>query len=161
MLLQKYDRYVYAVIAKTLGARGTHEDIEELTQDTFYAVWSHAAGIRGQFKSYLGMTARNKAVSWLRRQPLPLQMALDTIEIPDVSGSLDDLLQREDVAQTVTKAVDGMRPKDREIFLRYYFYMQNTEVISQQMGLSSNAIRCRLSRGRKVLQKKLNKEDFL
>lgn len=160
MLLQKYYRYVYTIIANILGARGTHEDIEELAQDTFYAVWSHANMIHGKFRSYLSTTARNKALSWLQRQQ-ELPMALDTIEISDFSGSLEDLLQREDVAQTLTRAIDGMRPKDREIFLRFYFYMQTAEDISQRMGLSPNAIRLRLMRGRKTLQKILNKEDFL
>lgn len=160
MLLRKYHRYVYAVVANMIGARGTHEDIEELVQDTFYAVWTHANMIHGKFRSYLSTTARNKTLSWLQRQQ-ELPMALDTIEISDSSCPLDELLQREDVAQLVTQAIDGMRPKDREIFLRFYFYMQTAEEISQRMGLSANAIRVRLTRGRRALQKTLNKEDFL
>lgn len=159
-LIQEYYRYVYTVIANILRNRGTHEDIEELVQDTFYSVWHHADAINGKFKSYLSTTARNKALSWLRRQK-ELPMALDTIEISDSSCLLEDTVHQKELTQILTQTIDGMRPKDREIFLRFYFYMQTTEEISQRMDLSVNAIRLRLMRGRKILQKSLNKEDFL
>lgn len=51
MLLRKYDRYVYTVIANTLGARGTHEDTEELTQDTFTPFGATRTGSRGSLKA--------------------------------------------------------------------------------------------------------------
>lgn len=159
MLIKKYDRYVYTVIANVLGVHGTHEDIEELAQDTFYAVWSHAGVIQGKLKAYLSTTARNKAKSWLQcQQELP--MALDTIEIPDAIASLDDVAQRAELNRILMRAINQMRAKDREIFLRYYFYMQNTEDIAKRLSLSANAVRIRLTRGRTVLKKTLSKEDW-
>ena len=95
LLMKKYYRYVYTVVANVLGIRGTHEDIEELVQDTFYAVWSHANGIQGSLKAYLSTSARNKAKSWLQNQ-WELPMALDTVEIPDTIASLDAVAQHAD-----------------------------------------------------------------
>jgi RNA polymerase sigma-70 factor (ECF subfamily) len=51
-----------------------------------------------------------------------------------------------------------MRPKDREIFLRYYYYLETTDEIAQKMHLSGSAVRSRLTRGRKTLKTILSKE---
>lgn len=156
-LMQKYYRYIYTVVANTLGTAGGPEDVKELVQDTFFSVWRHADTIHERLRPYLSTTARNKAVSWLRgRRELP--MSLDMIEIPDPGGSLDEAAQQEELTRKIQNAINRMRPKDREIFFRYYYYVQTTEEISAQMGLSPNAIRTRLSRGRQILKKTLSKE---
>lgn len=157
-LMRKYHRYVYTVIANVLGGAGGPEDVEELAQDAFYAVWTHAEAIQGKkLRAYLCTTARNKAKSWLRgRKEIP--MALDAIEIPDPDGALDELAQREELCRQVRRAVDKMRPRDREIFLRHYFYLQTAEEIAARMDIPKNTVLSRLYRGRKSLQKILSKE---
>ena len=81
LLMQKYSPYLYTVITYILGRVGSPEDIEELMQDSFYAVWNHAENIHGNLKAYIRTTARNKAASWLRSHR-ELPMAFDYIEIP-------------------------------------------------------------------------------
>ena len=56
------------------------------------------------------------------------------------------------------RAVDSLRPKDRDIFLRYYFYLQPIETIAETLGLAPASVRSRLSRGRETLRKKLERE---
>lgn len=160
LLMQKYHQYVYTVIANILGIRGTHEDVEELVQDTFYAVWNHADNIQGSLKAYLSTSARNKAKSWLLSHG-KLPMAVDTVEIPDTIASLDAVAQHAELNRILMCAINQMRAKDREIFLRFYFYMQTTEEIAERLGISANAVRVRLSRGRTVLKKTLSQEDWL
>ena len=46
-MIQRYHRYLTTIIGNILGSGGSREDIEELVQDTFYAVWNHAGEIRG------------------------------------------------------------------------------------------------------------------
>ena len=70
-------------------------------------------------------------------------------------------MAQKELAKRVTQAVDRMRPTDREIFIRCYYYLQSTETIAQRMGLSQNAVRTRLTRGRKTLKKQLDKEGLL
>ena len=60
-LMRKYYRYIYTVIANTLGNAGRTEDIKELVQDTFYAVWRSADSVHGRLRPYLSTTARNRA----------------------------------------------------------------------------------------------------
>lgn len=159
-MMKKYYRYIYTVVGNIIGGVGGHEDIEELTQDSFYAVWENADRIHGRLRPYLSTTARNKAKSWLRGRR-EITMDLDTIELPDPTASPEETMTQKELAKRVTQAVDRMRPIDREIFIRCYYYLQTTETIAQRMGLSPNAVRTRLARGRKTLKKLLDKEGLL
>jgi RNA polymerase sigma-70 factor (ECF subfamily) len=156
-LMEKYHRYVYTII---YGIIHSPEDVEELVQDTFYAVWSHADAIQpGKLKPYLGTTARNRAKSWLRSHK-DLPMAPDMIEIASCDYDPEDAAQRREMARIIGRALNRMRPKDKEIFLRYYYYLQTTEEISRIMGIPRNTVLSRLMRGRKQLEKILAKEDL-
>lgn len=158
-LMEKYRRYVRSVIFGVVGGRGGAEDVEELTQDVFYAVWSHGAEIRGNLRGYLGAAARNRAKSFLR-SCRELSMDLDTVEIADTGKSLEDAARQEELSRYIQRAIDKMRPKDREIFLRYYFHLQTGEEIAAEMGIPKGTVFSRLSRGRKILKKILSKEGL-
>jgi len=54
--------------------------------------------------------------------------------------------------------VDSLRPMDREIILRYYFYLQPAEDIAAELQIAPATVRSRLSRGREVLRQRLEKE---
>lgn len=159
-LMEKYRRTVTVMIANVLGSAGTPADAEELASDTFYAVWQYADHIRpGKLRAYLTVTARNKAKSFLRSRR-ELVMDLDTIDLPDAGDTMDEALIREELARRVRRAIRKMRPRDREIFLRYYYYMQTTEQIAQEMGMEAATVRSRLHRGRKTLKDILSKEGL-
>lgn len=88
-------------------------------------------------------------------------MALDTIEIPDPRSSLEDAAVQKELGQQLRRAIQKMRPKDREIFMRHYFFMQTAKEISLQMDLPLNTVLSRLTRGRKILKKILLKGESL
>ncbi len=157
-LTERYRSYVCTVLSNMLSGVGAWADVEELCSDVFLALWQHADELRaGSLKPWLGTVARNRAKSWLRvRRELP--MDLDELELPDDGPSLEDEAGRKELAAAVRRAVDSLRPKDREIFLRYYFYLQPMEAIAAELGLAPASVRSRLSRGRALLRKKLEKE---
>ena len=157
-MIQRYHRYLTTIIGNILGSGGSREDIEELVQDTFYAIWNRAGEIRGP--PYLCTAARNRAKSHLRKNR-PQFSGGDLVEVPDELSNLEESAIRADLAQRVRAAIDRMRPRDREIFLRTYYYLQNSQEVAQEMGLSPNTVRSCLLRGRKVLQRTLGKEGIL
>ena len=158
-MISRYRGYVYTVILNMLNQSGT-ADAEELITDTFLSVWNHAENIQpGKLKAYIGVTARNKAKDYLRASR-PLPMDIDEIDIPDSGEALDEAIIREERARLVRRAIRKMKPKDREIFLRYYYYLQSTEQISEIMGIPPGTVRSRMSRGREILRRMLSKEDL-
>ena len=157
-LSERYRSYVCTVLSNMIRGVGAWADVEELCSDVFLTLWQHAGSVRaGSLKPWLGTVARNRAKSWLRgRRDLP--MDLDEIDLPDDGPGLEDEAIRKELAAAVRRAVDSLRPRDREIFLRYYFYLQPAETIAAELGLAPASVRSRLSRGREVLRKKLEKE---
>jgi RNA polymerase sigma-70 factor (ECF subfamily) len=87
-------------------------------------------------------------------------MDLDTIELPDDGNSLEDTIMQAELQRLIQKALRKMRPKDREIFLRHYYYLQTSEQIALIMGIPSSTVRTRLARGRKILKEILSKEEL-
>jgi RNA polymerase sigma-70 factor (ECF subfamily) len=157
-LTTRYRSYVCTVLSNMLSGFGGWADVEELCSDVFLALWQYAESVNaGKVKQWLGTVARNRAKSWLRsRKTLP--MDLDEIDLPDDRPGLEEEAVREELAAAVRRAVDSLRAKDREIFLRYYFYLQTAEAIAAEMDLPPATVRSRLSRGREILRKKLEKE---
>lgn len=91
-------------------------------------------------------------------QKMPI--APDYVEIPDPGDPLEEAAMHQETARQVRQAIRQMTPKDREIFLRYYYYLQNTRAIAEQMGIPQNTVLSRLARGRKILKKNLRKEGL-
>ena len=155
---ERYRSYVMTVLLNVIGPDGGYEDAEELCSDVFYGLWRNADAVEpDKLKAYLGVSARNRGKSWLRkRRELPMDW--DTVQLPDRMASLEDRAVQKELAEAVRRAVDSLRRKDREIFLRYYYYLQNTDEIAREMQIPAATVRSRLSRGRDALRKKLETE---
>lgn len=115
----------------------------------------------GKLQAYLGAAARNRAKDFLRKQK-PLEADLDELTLPDGEGTAPEAeLLRRERQMRVKEAIFSMEPVDREIFLRYYYYLQPAPEIAEAMRLTPGAVRTRLSRGRAALKKRLSQEELL
>ena len=151
-LMDRYMKYVSAIVWNILGSCLSVEDGEEVASDVFLAAWERAADIRpGCLKAWLGAVARNKARDRLRKVYMELPLEEDILELPDESTPVTNLEQKEERV-LVRKAVDSLGEPDREIFLRYYYYMQPIKDICQIMGLNESTVKTKLRRGRMRLK---------
>lgn len=57
--------------------------------------------------------------------------------------------------RALRRAVDGLSPWDRNLFLRKYYYYQSTAQMAAELGLTVRGVEERLYRIRKRLQKEL------
>ena len=146
-LMDRYVAYVSAVVWGILRYAMSVEDAEEVVSDVFLAAWNQAEKLQpGKVKAWLGAVARNQAKNKLREMGQTLPLEEDVLELPD--HALDRLEQR----QLVRQAVDSLMPKDREIFLRHYYYCQSIDEISEIMGMKGATVKTRLHRGRQKLK---------
>lgn len=160
VLIERYNRYVASIIRAVLGPGAREQDAEELTADVFYRVFRRAESIApGKLRAYLGAAARNRAKDFLRTQK-PVEADVDTIAFSDAQDGPETELLRQERRECVQNALTSLSPADREIFLRYYYYLQPAPEIAKAMGLTSGCVRTRLSRGRAALKKLLTKEDL-
>lgn len=154
-LIERYNGYVSAIVTAVLGPQGNPEDVEELVSDVFLAIWNHADALTpGKLRPYLGAAARNRAKSFLRQQKT-LPMDLDEIPVPADHNTPESQLLHREQRQLVRDTVLNLPQPDREIFLRYYYYLQTSEQIAGAMGLTASNVRVRLMRGRTALKQTL------
>lgn len=85
-------------------------------------------------------------------------------DIEDIKAVSDfDLAQSVEISQILHCLSDGLSKvtkKQKEIFMRFYFYGEKTSEIGQKMNLKDSTVRCELTRARSKLKKYLNERGF-
>lgn len=155
-LMDKYTRYVAAVIRKVAGERLRRQDTEELAADVFIQLWrsAHRAELsRGSLKAYLAAIARNRTLNALRAEGRAKFEELAE-ECVSVNSSEDEAVRREE-SRALNQTIRELPEPDREIFLRRYVYLERVTDIARRIGLSDKAVSARLSRMRLKLQASL------
>lgn len=71
----------------------------------------------------------------------------------DVEDS--DFLEREVLGSVLAEQIRTLSPPDGEIFLRHYLLLETAAEIGARYGLTESAVRSRLHRARKLLQKEV------
>ena len=146
-LMDRYIPYVSTIVWNILRGAMTPQDSEEVVSDVFMAAWDQADQLQaGKVKAWLGAVARNKAKNKLRQMGQTLPLEEDVLELED------NTYEQFELQELIRSAVDSLSPKDREIFLRHYYYAQTVEEISQQMKMKPATVKTRLRRGRLKLK---------
>ena len=153
----RYTHYLTAVSARAMAPAPALEDLEEIVSDTFLALWRFRASLDPgrPLRPWLAVTARNLAISRLRRQR-ETQYLLDTL--PDSRPGPEELAQNAALHSCLRTLVEEMEEPDRTLFLRYYYEEEPLNQIAAQLGLGLSAAKSRLARGRKRLKMQLSEE---
>jgi RNA polymerase sigma factor (sigma-70 family) len=141
-----------------LGRRmlNDHTEAEDVAQDVFVRVWTHAARWQpgqAKFETWLHRVAINLCYDRLRRRPTS---NLDDVpEIADAAPTpVANLLQMQ-LAKTVNEALQQLPDRQREaVVLCHYQGLTNIDAAAI-MGVSVEAMESLLSRGRRALKKTL------
>ena len=146
-----YSSGVAAIIACQLGSVGTQADVEELVSDVFLTLWQWRKRLRtDNLRSWLLITARNRARDWLRKQKPVTTEPEDWLQIADTDAErLAEVRERNGILR---RALDQLDQETRELFLRHYFYGQSTSEMAEELKLNRSTIKNRLARGRKKLK---------
>lgn len=143
--MDAYTPYVTAIIHNIIGSCMDMSDVEEVAADVFYKLWENAETVHSP-KGFLGTVARNLAKNKCRQlgYELPLEEEILVVD----AGSPETELEEKELSRAVKLAVLGLPQPDREIFLRFYYYYQTMDVISEEMGINLSTVKTKLRRGR-------------
>lgn len=160
-----YGGYCHAVARSVLGC---DRDAEEVVSDALLRVWKTIPPQRPQsLKLYFARITRNAALSAWRARSADkrgggqVTVALEELgeSIPgrfDVSASLD----RRELAVAITRFLKLQSVRDRGVFLRRYFYLEDTGVIARRYGIRESNVLQILSRIRRKLKQYLIREGY-
>ena len=149
--IDEYTPYVSAVVRGILGRAMPEQDIEETVSDTFVTLWRSRTKVRpGQAKGYLGAIARSRALNRLRLAGSDLALEEDILILPEAGP--EALAEGRERDEAVRRAVQSLSEPDREIFVRHYYYGQSASDVAAELGMTPEAVRQRLKRGRDRLR---------
>lgn len=155
---QIVDRYQGLVCALAFSASGDVAESEDIAQETFLTAWRNLGRLRSaeKLKSWLCGIARNLASQSRRRRRHGAAGPAVSLDLADEAQSHDASPHEQAAAQEeaafVREALLALPERYREPLVLFYREDQSIRTVADALGLSEDAVKQRLSRGRKMLQ---------
>lgn len=144
-------------------------DAEECVNDALMRIWESIPPASPEnYYAYLLRTVRNLALNRLRDGMAGRRGAGRTaVQLEEIAGVLaarentETEFDRRELLAAVTRFLQGLPPKQRNLFIRRYWRMAGYAELARDFGMTENNVQVLLCRVRKKLQKFLIKEGLL
>lgn len=162
---ERYGSYCYSIAWHILYDRG---DADECVNDTWLRAWnSIPPGRPGKLALFLGTITRNLSLDrWKRRRTMKrgggeMELALDELAecVPDIH-STEDAVEAAELERMIDAFLRTLQEKDRNIFLRRYWYVEDYIEIARRYALNLNTVKTSLFRTRSKLKRYLEREGI-
>jgi len=145
-----------ALQAYAYGYVHSVESAADITQDVFTRLWERRATlvVNGTLRQYLFVATRLRALELLRRHRLEDARA-GHLDLKAAEPPLDDELERLDRFVWVTRAVDELPPRQREIVRLRWIEGLTNPLVAQRLGISVKGVEIQLTRALHTLRERL------
>lgn len=153
--------YQSLICSLAYSATGSLAQSEDLAQETFVTAWKHLPELRESTKlrAWLCGIARNLIGKSLRRnghQPLHAAEPLETAdEFPSEDPLPPDHIISKEEEAILWRSLERIPETYREPLVLFYREHQSIERVADVLELTEDAVKQRLSRGRKLLQEQV------
>jgi RNA polymerase sigma factor (sigma-70 family) len=154
-------RYQTLICSLAYSGTGSLSQSEDLAQETFVAAWRQLGNLREPHKlrSWLCQIARNLTFDTLKqqgREPSHAAAALETAAESPAPGPLpfDQAISNEEQA-ILWRSLERIPDLYREPLVLFYREHQSIEAVAQNLELTEDTVKQRLSRGRKLLHEQV------
>lgn len=162
---RKYGAYCYQIANAILADAG---DSEETVSDTWLQAWNTMPPKRPEvLKMYLAKITRNLSFSrWRKRSAEKrgggaLNVALEELaECLAAPERVEDSLSGKELSRTIRAFLDTLPGREQNIFLRRYFFLEESQTIALRYGMKPATVLRTLSRTRGKLRTYLEKEGY-
>lgn len=163
---KSYGNYCYSIAYHILH---THEDSEECVNDTWLRAWKAIPPNRPERLSlFLGTITRNlsfdrwKYKNTLKRRSGEMELALDELaECVPAAGTTEDAVEEAELQRSLNRFLSTLKEKDRNVFLRRYWYAEEYNEIAKRYGMKLNTVKTTLFRVRSKLKTYLEQEGVV
>lgn len=162
---REYGAYCASIARGILGDQGA---AEECVNDTWLKCWQSIPPQRPRsLKGFAGRIARNLALSAQRaatarkRGGGQVQLALDELsEVVSGGDTPEGALDRQAFRAALDGFLASLSPRDRNLFLRRYWYLDSAEDMAKRFSMSRTHVTTTLHRLRAKLRVHLQQEGF-
>ena len=157
-LLTHYGPLMRYVIKPIL--RDKH-DIEDCLSETAMRIWENFDTYdenKGSFAAWVTAITRNTALNMIRRKNRHPENEIED-EIESTEPTPEEIVLREERQRELRRALDLLSQKERNLFYRKYYYLQSTEKIAAEMGMTVRSVEGKLYRLKKKLRKMMGGDE--
>jgi len=149
-------RHQAMVCGIALGILGDFAASEDAGQEAFLTAWRKFKELREpeRLRSWLGQIARNAALGQLRRNRGHAVLEDDQV-ITDDSPQPDEAAASEEEAALVRESLAKLPETYRLPLILYYREGQSVRAAAEAIGISEDAVKQRLARGREMLREQM------
>src|SRR5271170_3170283 len=154
-------RYQSLVCSLAFSATGSLSQSEDLAQETFVAAWEKLSELREpeKLRAWLCGIARNLINNSLRKSGREPSHRAESLEEISESHSpepwpAEQAISNEEAA-ILWRSLERIPEIYREPLVLFYREHQSVETVAQNLELTGDAVRQRLSRGRKLLHEQM------
>lgn len=154
-------RYQTLICSLAYSRTGSLTQSEDLAQETFIAAWRQLGGLRepDKLRSWLCGIARNHiydAIKKRGREPSNAAEPLDTLhDSPTMEPLPADLTIQKEEEAILWRSIERIPEIYREPLVLFYREHQSIEAVAKNLELTEDAVKQRLSRGRKLLHEQV------
>ncbi len=167
ILVETYEKFVYAAACRTLSAAGCGtSEAEDIAQASFFKAWRSLSSFRGDcaFSTWLYRitlnTAKDHIRSHIRHGTLPLTFGDDeeseecTVDIPVTEGNEvpEDALEKKELILAVREAIEQLPDDQRKVIILRDIHELPYSDIAQMLRLEIGTVKSRINRGRQALK---------
>ena len=154
LLFEAYKDRVYSIAFHFTGNEATAKDV---TQQVFVKLMTNMHQYRtgASFSTWLYRLVANACVDEYRKHRHFAPFDDDAGAAIPAPGRADDALNERETAEAVRRAVGELAPKLRIAVLLRYFDDLSYEEIGEALGVSTGTVASRLSRGHRILARRL------
>ena len=163
---QSYGKLMHSIALNILS---DPRDAEECVNDALLSMWqSIPPAAPENLKAYAAKAVRNNAFNRYKANRAAKRGGGTMTEIYEElenclpnNDSAEDIILRRETLRAVNRFLTDQPERERNIFLRRYFFAESTDEIAAAYGIKNAAVRLILSRTRAKLKKYLAKEEEL
>ena len=141
------------------GIVNSHEDADDILQDTFVKIWRSLPDFRGEsaVSTWVWRIATNEALSFLRKKRVRAMLQFKSIdEQAERTDSGDPWFNGDEAARKLSVAIAKLPDKQRAVFHMRYYEEMPYEQIAEITGTSVGALKASYHIAQDKIKEQLN-----
>lgn len=159
---ERYGNMCRAIAQNLLRSR---EDAQECVNDTWHCLWNAIPPERPEsLTAFVARITRNLAMKRLTYLSAAKRRVV-TVSFDELEGCIPDprtvetVLEGKELSRKIDVFLDTLDEKDRNLFLRRYWFFDSVRQLSHSFGISESNVKVKLYRIREALKQYLEKEE--
>ena len=160
------DNYGRLLVSVAYGILKNTEDAKECENDTYLKAWKTIPPKKPKYlRAFLAKITRNLALDAYEAKQAKKRGGGEIVavleELAEILPDQGALLETSDLRDELNGFLADLKPEARYLFMRRYWFGDSIEVLAEHSGYGLSKVKMSLSRTRKQLGERLEKEGYL